>query len=121
MLLSGGDHEAETMARAYPGEGEVWLEDQSTDTHENAELSAPILQAHGVKTIILVTHAFHMRRARRAFERLGFEVRPAATGRSSRGRWSGGIFLVLPSADALYASSSALEEWLGIFYYLIRW
>jgi uncharacterized SAM-binding protein YcdF (DUF218 family) len=60
-----------------------WLENTSDDTQENAENAARILQPHapqGVRRIVLVTHAYHMQRARRWFELQGFEVQPAAMG-----------------------------------------
>lgn len=125
LLMAGGRHEAEVMARLaqrdFGVSGEVWQEDRSLDTHENAEFSAPILREHGVKTILLVSEATHLRRARHAFQRLGFEVRCAPTGMASHGPWSDGIFLILPASDSLCVSSRALEEWLGVLYYRLRW
>ena len=57
-----------------------WSERESTDTLENASLSAPILNKNGVRTILLVTHAWHMPRARACFEAQGFTVLAAPTG-----------------------------------------
>ncbi|WP_421886431.1 YdcF family protein [Methylibium sp.] len=44
-----------------------WAETASRDTHENARLSVKQLHAAGVRHIVLVTHAWHMPRALRAF------------------------------------------------------
>lgn len=130
MLVSGGgtggeDSEAGAMARVARDDlgikSPVWLEDQSMTTHENAELSAPLLRAQGVSKIILVTQAWHIRRAKRAYERLGFEVVSGPTGLEQPGRWDKGIFVILPDSFALWRSSRALEEWLGVLYYRLRW
>ena len=45
-----------------------WAEDRSRDTRENAVNSVALLKLSGVKHIVLVTHAWHMPRALRAFE-----------------------------------------------------
>jgi uncharacterized SAM-binding protein YcdF (DUF218 family) len=46
-----------------------WLEDASRDTRENAQRSVALLRPAGVQHIVLVTHAWHMPRAVREFER----------------------------------------------------
>jgi uncharacterized SAM-binding protein YcdF (DUF218 family) len=58
-----------------------WLEGQSRFTQESAQMALPMLAASGVKTVVLVTHAFHMPRSMRSFEqeasKLGMNVVPA--------------------------------------------
>jgi hypothetical protein len=44
-----------------------WLEEQSNTTQENALQSAQILKKEGIKTIYLVTHFWHMPRAKTQF------------------------------------------------------
>ena len=67
--------------------------------------------------IILVTSAFHMRRAQRLFERQGLVVQPFPVDFQARGRWAGAVWSDptqwLPSARALDDSSRALRELLG--------
>lgn len=91
-----------------------WQESLSRTTRENAELSAPLLQAQGVQRIVLVSHAVHLPRARANFEAAGFVVLPAPTGytlapgsltRSER--W-------LPQHESLAATRRAGHEWLGL-------
>ncbi len=48
-----------------------WLEASSRDTRENALLSVALLKQAGVRRIVVVTHASHMRRALRAFRQAG--------------------------------------------------
>jgi uncharacterized SAM-binding protein YcdF (DUF218 family) len=67
-----GQSEAEIASRTAErdfGRKLTWLEDQSRDTRENALRSVPLLRAQGIERIVLVTHAFHMARARANFER----------------------------------------------------
>ncbi len=74
---NGGDTEADVagaVAREEFGVPLKWLEKDSRDTHENAVDSIRILEAAGIRQIVLVTHAWHMPRAL-------FEFRNAAAGR----------------------------------------
>lgn len=54
------------------------IERQSRNTHENAERTAPLLLAEGVKRVVLVTDRLHMRRAIGVFEHHGFAVEPVS-------------------------------------------
>ena len=46
----------------------TWAEDRSRTTHENALFTMPLLKAAGVKRVLIVTNAAHMRRALRDFQ-----------------------------------------------------
>ncbi|MFZ9285760.1 MAG: YdcF family protein [Burkholderiaceae bacterium] len=94
-----------------------WVDERSRDTAENARLLARLMQADGVKRIVLVTDAWHMPRAASAFERAGFKVLAAPTGfPAARERphleW-------LPSSWGLALSRNVLREWLGLV--VARW
>ena len=71
--------------------------------------------------ILLVTSAFHMRRAQRLFERQGLVVLPFPVDFQARGRWAGPLWRDptqwLPSARALDDSSRALRELIGRLVY----
>jgi len=54
------------------------LERQSRSTHENGELTAPLLRERNASRILLVTDRLHMRRAAGVFRRLGFTVEPVS-------------------------------------------
>ena len=64
--------------------------------------------------ILLVTSAFHMRRAQRLFERQGLTVMPFPVDFQARGQWAGSLWRDptqwLPTAGALDGSSRALRE-----------
>jgi hypothetical protein len=82
VLVSGTASEAEGMrvslARDF-GVQTRWVEGQSRDTFDNAQLSARMLRAHGVTRILLVTHAAHEWRASAEFaSRACGRARPGA-------------------------------------------
>jgi uncharacterized SAM-binding protein YcdF (DUF218 family) len=111
----GGTAEAESMREVMETEFRVavrWIETSSLDTGENAAYMAPILKQSGVSQIVLVTHAWHMRRAQHAFERQGLKVIPAATRYAPPFR--GDLLQWIPSGGALRNSQIALHEWLGL-------
>ena len=79
--------------------------------------------ANGQPTrIILVTSAFHMRRARLIFEQQGFIVFPYPVDFQSTSLSEGGVSLLLkffPRAGFLLRSETAVREMLGLSYYRI--
>lgn len=95
-----------------------WIEDTSLTTWENARLAAPLLKQTGVQRIVLVSHAWHLRRAVPLFEANGFDVVPAGIQFSRTD--VGGIFDLLPTHTGLRDSTFALHEWLGILWYKFR-
>lgn len=84
VLVTGGvtrrarRAEADVMADALAALGVpgVLVERASQTTRENAALSAPILHAHGVHALWIVTSPFHARRATHLFAAAGFDARP---------------------------------------------
>lgn len=87
ILVSGGsiqegEQEATLMKAALEEEFGIkvrWSESQSRNTHENAMFSASILQKEGIRHVILVTHSYHMARAKTEFSSAGLLVVPAPT------------------------------------------
>jgi uncharacterized SAM-binding protein YcdF (DUF218 family) len=94
-----------------------WAEAHSADTAGNAEDSAAILREAKISRIYLVTHAWHIPRARAAFERRGLEVVPAPT--AFRAWPAMRLASFLPSARSLRESQWALHEWIGRVWYAI--
>lgn len=127
LLVSGGspdgaaEGEAVLMARVSRDELGVpvrWVEDASDNTAQNAQFSARILHAAGVRKIVLVTDALHMPRARRAFEQHGMTVLAAPTVFVSHGRASFDSWL--PTSGMLALSYYAMHEWLGLLWYQLH-
>lgn len=128
ILLSGGlppqraHSEAELMARVLSesfGLHARWIEGSSRDTAGNARESARQLGEVGVQRIVLVTHAYHMRRAQASFEAAGLQVL-AAPHNFLGGIRIDGIASFLPSAGAVHTSWLALHEALGLAWYRLR-
>lgn len=95
----------------------IIIEDRAKDTAQNARLSAAICRRHGFSEPILLTSAFHLKRACMAFEASRLPVTPfPAYFLHSDGAYYAPRHL-LPKAGALHASAMALHEYLGILYY----
>lgn len=130
VLVSGGRvfggkrSEAALMREVLVRELDVavrWVEGESRNTAENARLSAQILGAHAVDTVILVTDAWHMPRAVAAFEEAGLGVVAAPTGFHGARPGVPLALRWLPDADALEMSAQALHEYLGRLWYAGRY
>ena len=86
ILLSGGQVYEDTGAEAKIArrmlidlgvpEEQILVETRSINTTQNARYSAEILREHGLSRPILVTSAFHMKRAVLNFEKQGIDVVP---------------------------------------------
>ena len=109
--VSGGEAEADLMREVLQREYGVavrWAENRSRTTHENAQNSARMLHAAGIDRVVLVAHAFDMRRAKAEFAAAGIAIVPAATGIPSRGPTRALDFM--PGIGGLQGSYYALYE-----------
>ena len=99
---------------------DVMVEDESRNTQANAHRSADLLAERSIGSVILVTNATHMYRARQVFEQAGLEVLSAPT-----------LFFALhwqpldpqswlPSTRAIYQIRYACYEWLGQIWYRLK-
>lgn len=93
----------------------LFAEGGSRDTRQNAALSLPLLRAHGIRHVLLVTHELHMPRSLRAFAEADSELRLTAAplallpdgAPDSLGDW-------LPSAEGYARMRYVIYEWLGL-------
>lgn len=92
-----------------------WVETISHNTYTSARHSKEILASAGIESIVLVTDAAHMYRAALAFRKFNFTVIEGPTHFSHRSEIS--FYSFLPSSGALWRSSYALYQWLGIIWY----
>ena len=72
------------------------------------------------KRIILVTSAFHMYRAKRLFEKQGFEVIPYKVDYKANRDNKNTIMDFLPSANNLELTETSIREIIGRMYYLVK-
>jgi len=89
------------------------------NTAEEAQAVAALLPPGS--SVLLVTSAYHLPRARRLFERQGLRVLPWPVDFQARAAWAGHRYrdplAYLPDAEALEGSSRALRELLGRLIY----
>lgn len=100
-------------------ENRVFLEDRARDTAQNARLTAAICRQQGFSRPILLTAAYHLKRAGMAFDAAGMRYTsfPAyfLGARNVPYKWRD----LLPRAGALFSSANALHEYIGILYYRV--
>ncbi|HSU04384.1 MAG TPA: YdcF family protein [Acetobacteraceae bacterium] len=120
ILVSGGTlHEddppiAGLMADSLKNDFGVpvqWVETKSFNTWENAGESAAILDPLGLRSVYVVTHAWHEKRALIAFRHFGFRVTAAPVQLDD---FSAGW---LPETTSWTRSYYGLHEWVGTAVY----
>lgn len=92
-----------------------WLEKRSLDTQDNARFVVPMLEGAGIRTVVLVTDASHMRRARALFVAAGMPVIPAPTDYYASAPLS--VLSFIPNTNALRRSAFTVHEWLGYLWW----
>jgi uncharacterized SAM-binding protein YcdF (DUF218 family) len=128
LILSGGNGEpfattvndADVMAAATRALGvpqeQVIVENLSRNTLENSHAVRKLLTGNRV---ILVTSAYHMKRAKAMFARRGFTVIPApAYFLGQTRRWS--LAALIPRAGSLMHSTTAIAEWISLGWWGLR-
>jgi uncharacterized SAM-binding protein YcdF (DUF218 family) len=120
-VVVSGFGEAPAMAAMLQNEGvapsDLWPENSSHSTRENAVASAAMLRARGISRIVVVSEARVMTRARGVFEKLGFQVVPAV--------WSHFDFPetardFIPGWRGLRENEITLHETVGLAWYRLR-
>jgi uncharacterized SAM-binding protein YcdF (DUF218 family) len=126
VIVSGGSHQgkrsvASTMAELMKSAGvpadQIWAEETSRNTYENARFSTLLLRQKGISKIALVVEADSMLRAELCFRKQGIAVVPAPFRQRSL---DGGIHEVIPSWSALRRNERSLHEYGGLVWYMIR-
>ncbi len=128
LILSGGNGEpfattvndadvmaGTTRALGVPQE-QMIVESLSRNTLENSHAVRKLLKGDRV---ILVTSAYHMKRAKAMFVRRGFTVIPAPSyflGQTRR--WS--LAALIPRAGGLMHSTTAIAEWISLAWWGLR-
>ncbi len=124
LILSGGSAigvipEAKIMKELLIEFGvskeHIYTDLKSRDTRENALYVKKLCERLKCERIILVTSAFHMFRAKRSFEKIGFEVQPYPTDFKFEGKYN--LYSLFPKYSVFYDSSIAIREYLGILFY----
>jgi uncharacterized SAM-binding protein YcdF (DUF218 family) len=103
-------------------------EPTSRNTRENAVNVKQIMDAQGIRKVLLVTSAMHMPRSLRIFQKLGIDAIPAPTDflvsdRDRRDLQASPQALTLsflPEAEQLRNTTRVLKEYVGIVIYWLR-
>lgn len=127
LLVTGGKplgnslSEAKQMRQVLEQEFHTpvkWTEDESDNTFENARNCYHLLRQYNIRRIYLVTHAWHMPRALRAFQTAGFDVIPAPTAYTTRYKID--LLAFVPNAGSLYKSQIFFHEAIGMLWYRLK-
>ncbi len=127
LVLVGGNGDpsrtaapdADAMARTARALGvpskDIVIENKSRNTLEGARSLKSVIKG---KRIILVTSAYHMKRATSLFKKQGFYVVAAPAG-YMREENKLSPYSFIPESGNLVASSMALTEYAGMFWYAV--
>ncbi len=94
-----------------------WIESQSLTTQENAEFSGKLLNQSDIQQVLLVTHYWHMPRAKAIFEQYGMEVQAAPHGFNSVKRYTPLDFY----PGAIQQTRQIWHELIGQLWYRLRY
>lgn len=99
---------------------DLLLEERSRNTRENARFTKELLVRHpAIKKIVLVTSAFHQRRALGCFAKVGLYPTPFPADFRSTGLRGGLVFWLVPDVEALGRLSMLLHEMAGYVVYRV--
>lgn len=117
-LISEGAYLKQTAVNFGINENTILVTENVENTYQEAHAIYNLLSI-GKPRIILVTSAFHMRRAKYIFEKEGFDVIPYTVDfQSMPSKLKPMDFL--PQAWALETSSLAIREAIGYLYYFLK-
>jgi len=102
-------------------EEDIIIESESRNTKENAEFTKKILDEKFPRgKYLLITSAFHMRRAMGCFTKAGVTATPYSTDRFTGPRKVAFDHLFIPNMDALFGWHTLIHEMTGFVVYKVR-
>ncbi len=126
ILFTGGRPDIETTPEAVLmnqvmieefGVAVKFLEAHGRNTSENAVFSSQILKNNNINKIILVTHAWHMKRALAHFKATGLSIIPAPIGFINKHPpFKNKIRRYYPSSEGLKRSNIAIREHVSLWW-----
>ena len=99
-------------------QNDIIIEDKSKNTHENALFTKQILKDTTQK-LLLITSAYHMRRSKACFKKVGLKVDIFPTDYLSHDRDYFSLAKILPSESAIGIWVVLLHEFIGYLTYSI--
>jgi len=101
-------------------ESQIHLSGFVSNTQDEAKAIKKLIDDKSYKKVILVTSSFHMPRAKAIFEAHGISVIPYATDNASH-KVNLNAFSFIPSADGFRSTSNGIREYIGRFYYWLKY
>jgi uncharacterized SAM-binding protein YcdF (DUF218 family) len=124
-VMPHGEAEAPVVRRFLQDLGvaanQIIVEQNSRDTHENALLTELICRRHGFTAPILVTSAYHLKRAVLSYEQVGLAVTPFPAGFYTRRQQAYHWDDFLPDSRHFEKTAAALREHLGTLFYKLAY
>ncbi len=123
-LFKEADFIAQNLMDLGIPQEDIWIENQSKNTIENAEFAKKILTSKNIdaQKSVLITSAFHMPRAMQVFEKAGIAIRPypcALTVYPSARIFK--LSSLIPASWAMDAWGQVFKEWGGILYLKMKY
>lgn len=119
-LTFDGNKEAHSLRDFALNQGitnsDILIEDNARNTRENALFSKELISNFS-DSVILVTSAFHMYRAKKCFERINVPVVPFPTDHCGRELFYTPDDVLIPSLYGLKIWTILIKEWIGIMAY----
>lgn len=97
---------------------DIMTETQAKNTHENARFSKRIVDSLGIKSpVLLITSAFHMRRAAACYAKVDLPVIPYAVDNKKKDTPLGILEMIIPSEGELQKLAVLIREMSGYLIY----
>jgi uncharacterized SAM-binding protein YcdF (DUF218 family) len=102
-------------------EKDIYYDDISRDTVENAIYTKEIFRKKRFKTGLLVTSGYHLKRSEYLFKKAGLDVIPHSAGLLSEKKEQITFHDFLPNIGDLKKSAVMLKETIGLFFYYVKY
>lgn len=98
----------------------ILQEKRATNTYENALYTSQLLKnVQGTKNGVLITSAYHLKRANACFKKQGLRLQLYPSGQMiGTGKWN--IFHLLPMAENFHKSELLIKELAGMLVYKLK-
>ena len=121
-LLKDGLHEADQLRELLIKWGipadDILIENKSRNTHENAVFTKELIEKnYPESSILLITSALHMKRAKACFENEGLTFDTFSTDHYSEEKNDFTLDNLIPSIDAFQMWDTFNKEWVGYVAY----
>jgi len=112
-----GDVMKYILVNSFGVKNPILVENNSRNTDENAEFVAKLLLDKNIHNIILITEAYHMRRAMMLFKKYGLNPTAASTNYYSNINATTPTLSIIPNAGSIFQVSTMYHEILGYLIY----